>query len=52
MVIREGKVRIWRDPEILEIDDKPESYFEVIVNRKVIQILLDNSESRKSITLN
>ncbi|PCJ28202.1 MAG: hypothetical protein COA96_01455 [SAR86 cluster bacterium] len=42
LVIREGKVGIWRDSQILEDADSEESYFEVVVNRKVIPLVLDS----------
>jgi hypothetical protein len=51
LIIREGKVGIWRDLKIGEARGQTESYFEVVVNRKVIRILLDSSEHRKSHTV-
>jgi hypothetical protein len=51
LIIREGKVGIWRDLKICETKDRAKSYFEVVVNRKVIRLLLDSSEKRKSITI-
>ncbi|HAJ76308.1 MAG TPA: hypothetical protein DCM64_07615 [Gammaproteobacteria bacterium] len=41
LVIREGKVGLWRDLEIHEDPDSDESYFEVVVNRKVLSLVLE-----------
>ena len=42
LIIREGKVGIWRDSKIQEDVDGDESYFEVVVNRKVIPLVLES----------
>lgn len=41
LVIREGKVRLWKDNTIVDNPDSDESYFEVVVNRKVLSLILD-----------
>ena len=43
LVIREGKVGLWRDSEIHEDPDSDESYFEVVVNRKVLPLVLEST---------
>ena len=41
LVVREGKVGLWKDNEIHDNPDSDESYFEVVVNRKVLPLVLD-----------
>lgn len=42
LVIREGKVGIWSDSQIMEDPDSEERYFEVVVNRKVLPLVLES----------
>ena len=51
LIIREGKVGIWRDLQIQEDEDSDESYFEVVVNRKVISLLLDTTTQKQTATI-
>lgn len=46
LVIREGKIGIWQDSEIIDDPDSEESYYEVVVNRKVLPLVLE-AVSRK-----
>ena len=48
LVIREGKVGIWRDSQMLDDPDSDETYFEVVVNRKVIPLVLDAATSSQT----
>jgi len=41
LVIREGKVGLWKDDTIHENTEVDESYYEVVVNRKVLPLVLD-----------
>lgn len=41
LVIREGKVGLWQDEAIRENHESDESYYEVVVNRKVLPLVLD-----------
>lgn len=41
LVIREGKIGLWKDNTVLDDPDSDESYYEVVVNRKVIPLVLD-----------
>jgi len=41
LVIREGKIGIWQDSEILDDPDSDESYYEVVVNRKVLPLVME-----------
>lgn len=41
LIVREGKVGLWRDSQIQEDTESDESYFEVVVNRKVISLVLE-----------
>lgn len=47
LVIREGKVGLWKDNEIVENPDSDESYYEVVVNRKVLSLILDAVKNKK-----
>jgi hypothetical protein len=49
LVIREGKVGIWRDSQVLEDPDNDESYYEVVVNRKVILLVLEATAASQSV---
>ncbi len=48
LVIREGKIGIWCESRIQEDADGDESYFEVVVNRKVIPLVLEAVAKRRS----
>ena len=41
LVIREGKIGLWKDNAIHDNNDSDESYYEVVVNRKVLPLVLD-----------
>lgn len=41
LVIREGKIGLWKDNQALDNPDADESYYEVVVNRKVLPLVLD-----------
>ena len=41
LVIREGKIGLWKDNEVLDDPEATESYFEVVVNRKVLPLVLE-----------
>ena len=41
LVIREGKIGIWEDNEVKDDPAATESYFEVVVNRKVLPLVLE-----------
>ena len=40
-LIREGKIGIWEDNEVKDDPAATESYFEVVVNRKVLPLVLE-----------
>ncbi len=42
LVIREGKIGLWMDQEIHDDPDSDESYYEVVVNRKVLSLIADS----------
>ena len=41
LVIREGRIGIWRDEQIHDDPESEASYYEVVVNRKVIPLVLE-----------
>ena len=41
LVIREGKIGIWRDSKIEEDPENNDPYYEVVVNRKVLPLVLE-----------
>ena len=41
LVIREGKIGIWQDSQVVEDPDTDESYYEVVVNRKVLPLVME-----------
>lgn len=51
LIIREGKIGIWRNEQIEEDKENDESYYEVVVNRKVISLLLDSTETAEAATV-
>ncbi len=48
LVIREGKVGLWKDNAIVDNPDSDESYYEVVVNRKVLSLILDAVKNAKA----
>lgn len=46
IVIREGRVGIWKDDTIIRGDDNAEPYYEVVTNGKVISMLRDKLNSK------
>jgi hypothetical protein len=52
LVIREGKIGLWKDQEIHDDPDSEDSYYEVVVNRKVLTLIADSMKSTQSITTN
>ncbi len=50
LVIREGKVGIWQDSKVLEDPDGDESYFEIVVNRKVLPLVLEAFAGKQATT--
>lgn len=49
LVIREGKIGLWKDQEIHDDPDSDESYYEVVVNRKVLSLIADSLKSKQTI---
>lgn len=47
LVIREGKVGIWQNSQIQPGKENDESFFEVVVNRKVIPLVLESTASKQ-----
>jgi len=50
LVIREGEVDLWKDGEVQEDPDSDEVYYEVVVNRKVIPLVLETVGSKQATT--
>ncbi len=50
LVIREGEVGIWKDGEIHDAPDSDEVYYEVVVNRKVIPLVLETIGGKQATT--
>ena len=48
LIIREGRVGLWKNSEIHENPDSDEVYFEVIVNRKVIPLVLETVNGKQT----
>ena len=46
LIIRQGKVGVWKESKIENIGEGEESYYEVVVNRKVITWVLEANEKR------
>lgn len=46
LVIRKGRVGIWRELRIEEDAESDENYYEVVVNRKVITLVMEANASR------
>ena len=51
LVIREGQIGIWRDSQIHEDPDSKEVYYEVVVNRKVLPLVLESTIGKQSETV-
>lgn len=51
LIIREGKIGIWRDGQIFDDPESDTSYFEVVVNRKVTPLVLENVSTKQSATV-
>ncbi len=47
LVIREGKIGLWKDDSIHEDPDSNESYYEVVVNRKVLPVVLEAASNKQ-----
>lgn len=41
LVIREGKIGLWQGSQVIEDPDAQESYYEIVVNRKVLSLILE-----------
>lgn len=50
LIIREGKVGIWKDSQVQEDPDSDEVYYEVVVNRKVIPLVLETVNVKQAAT--
>lgn len=50
LIIREGKVGIWKDSQVHEDPDSDEVYFEVVVNRKVTPLVLESVNGKQAAT--
>ncbi|GJM11742.1 MAG: hypothetical protein DHS20C12_01450 [Pseudohongiella sp.] len=48
LIIREGKVGIWKDSQAHEDPDGNEAYYEVVVNRKVNSLVLETVNNKPS----
>ena len=51
LIIREGKVGIWKDSQVHEDPDSDEVYYEVVVNRKVIPLVLETVSGKQAATV-
>ena len=50
LVIREGKVGLWKGQEVQDDPQSTESYYEVVVNRKVLTLIQDSLKSSQTAT--
>ncbi len=50
LVIREGKIGLWKDQEIHDDPDSNDSYYEVVVNRKVLTLIADSLKNKQAAT--
>jgi hypothetical protein len=50
LVVREGMVGIWKDSQVHEDPDTEEVYYEIVVNRKVTQLVLEAVSGEQSAT--
>ncbi len=51
LVIREGKIGLWKDNEVHDDPEATESYFEVVVNRKVLPLVLEAVSNKQAETV-
>lgn len=51
LIVREGKIGLWKDSEIQEDPDSDESYYEVVVNRKVIPLVMEAVNKKQAATV-
>ncbi len=51
LIIREGKVGVWKNSEVHEDEDSDEVYYEVVVNRKVSPLVLETVNGKQSETV-
>lgn len=49
LVIREGKVGLWKDNEVHDDPNSDESYYEVVVNRKVLPLVLEAANKKEEV---
>jgi hypothetical protein len=50
LIIREGKVGIWKDVQVHEDPETDEVYYEVVVNRKVTPLVLETVNGKQTAT--
>jgi len=50
LIIREGKVGIWKDLQVREDPDTDEVYYEVVVIRKVTSLVLETVNGKQPAT--
>lgn len=50
LIIREDKIGVWKDAQIHEDPDSDEVYYEIVVNRKVIPLVLEKVGGRQAAT--
>lgn len=50
LIVREGKVGLWKDSEVHEDPDNDEVYYEIVVNRKVIPLVLETVSGKQTTT--
>lgn len=48
LVIREGKTGLWKDNEVVDDPDSDESFYEVVVNRKVLSLILEKTDPARA----
>ncbi len=52
VVVREGKIGLWKDGAIVENTDVDEAYYEVVVSRKVLPLVLEHFHQSQTVTVN
>jgi len=50
LIVREGRIGIWRDGAVHEDPESDSRYYEVVVNRKVMSLVLENFTSKQTAT--
>ena len=50
-MIREGKVGLWQDSLIQDDPDSDESYYEIVVNRKGLPLVLKASPGTAAVSI-